>query len=214
VLAVPNLMPLAVEHLVPTPTETKMFRKRDSLRRDMREKESKDYSTELSESEKYRDQKHQFQLWFEYRAMLRREAFKRFGALSTFQSNRIRHQVRVNQAVSRVSPSAAFVYAATNCAGTGARDYLDFVSQLETFRRAHLDAKVDEEMVNIDDSFGENVDFWSQRFGIHRLPLPQWRERPLTAALNESWLDVVLLVGAAALLFMISFIGFMRYDPR
>ena len=95
------------------------------------------------------------------------------------------------------------------------RDYSHYVTQLEDFTRKYLSAKFDEEQHNVDVAVEDpNHNFWGQRFGLHRLPWPAWKRRSLAQALNECWLDVVLLVGSAAILFLVSFIGFVRYDPR
>jgi hypothetical protein len=37
---------------------------------------------------------------------------------------------------------------------------------------------------------------------------------PLSRAVNASVIDILLVAGGAVVLFMLAFVGFMRYDPR
>lgn len=214
VLALPNLVPMVVDRFSPIPPESKItLQKATAYRRWEKERQPKVYA-ELSAKGGYKDI---YELWQDLQKIRREELGKETSKVDRFYNSRISRQLRLNQDFSRLSPSASLVYASTHLAGTGVRDFLRLIDDVDAFARDYdevrntLDEERREEWKDKDVKwFEERID----AFDPTRYPAFKPATVGLSTVLNWCWLDVVMLCGGTAVLLLLSVVGFMRYDPR
>jgi ABC-type transport system involved in multi-copper enzyme maturation permease subunit len=211
VLVAPNSIPLVVNRLAPIPAASKILAEKSAIDSDIMNNLVPVWRDELRKSGKYaRDsdmQEAMDQRWNE-------EQDKRFAKLDRFYNSQVQHQIRLNQSISRFSPSAAFVYASTQCAGTGVQDFVHMLDEVSTYVRQYQDEVREQDRKR--DKNPKRDENWSFVDSYDPLVWPKFDPQRLSAAtaLNRCWLDLVVMTGAAAFLFLLAFVGFMRYDAR
>jgi len=127
-------------------------------------------------------------------------------------------QIELAEVLSRVSPSASFVYAATNLSGTGVKDFRNLADYAEKSYGSQFRSVVDEfrrderrrysrgQQRNVEDTIGTTA------FDVGRLPEFRPPTESFARSLQRSMLDVGLL-GIFNIAFVLaSYIKFMRYD--
>lgn len=215
VLAVPNLVPLVVNHLAPIPPESKITLEKDAFfARWESELQTRIYA-ELSATGKYDN--NEDELWSELRKRQEEMYQLESEKIDKYYNSRISRQLRLNQEFSRLSPAAAYVYATTHFAGTGLRDFLRLLDDVDAYQTAFV--KLSKELAEARRKKEEQKQ--NRWYDVpHDAYSPSiWPEfKPdaigLAAVVRTSALDVILLAGATVVLLLLSVVGFMRYDPR
>lgn len=217
VLAVPNLVPMAVKHFAPIPPQSKIMVEKDGIMKTIEEEMEPGWREELVNTGKFKGIQ---DLMAEIDRLKTEEFNKRVAKINRFYNSRIRRQLSLNQRISRVSPSASFVFAATHMAGVGVQDFLSLLADVNTFQRNFLDVKARQEHERREreereknrkrDPDEKKIDAYDPK----RWPTFEPRRISAAAVLNDCWIDVVLLCGATGILFLSAFVGFMRYDVR
>jgi ABC-type transport system involved in multi-copper enzyme maturation permease subunit len=214
VLAIPNLVQVVVDRFSPIPPESRIVLEKDAIFRQWQKTRQPKVYAELSATGKYDDI---YELWDELMRIRREELDAESEKIDRFYKSRIEQQLRLNQAMSRLSPSAAMVYATTHLAGTGVRDFLRLISDVDAFGREYgevkdqLEKERREKFKDADDRWPEAVE---DAYDPTRYPPFEPGREQLAAVLDQSWIDIVLLFGGSIVFLLLSVIGFVRYDPR
>jgi hypothetical protein len=219
VLSIPNFVPMLVNYFAPIPPQSKILLEKDAVRRRVEKEWEPKLREELGASGKYTEP---MDLVIELRRRLRIEYNRQTEKIDRFYNNRIRRQLVLNQQISRLSPSAAYIYASTHLAGTGVGDFLNVLVEVDAFQQEYLEVKEEQEAKRLAEEEKRKKEKWKPKKGeklIDRYDPSLWPEfEPqkisLASALNKCWIDLVLLAGGGVALFLLSFIGFLRYDPR
>jgi hypothetical protein len=143
------------------------------------------------------------------------------GELEQIQNEyrgKIDQQIELAEVLSRVSPSASFVYAATNLSGTGVKDFRNlsdyaeksygsqFRSVVDEFRRDERRRYSRGEQRKVEETVGTTA------FDVSRLPEFKPPTESFARSLQRSMLDVGLLGIFNIAFVLVSYIKFMRYD--
>lgn len=214
VLAVPNLVPLAVAHVVPVPSHGRMLRETDAVVASVTSDERGRITTELADKREFENAGMPMVMWWELIRRLRSDAIAKYEKLRAFQHARLAEQTRVSQQVSRMSPSASFVHAATHCAGTGILDYLRFARDVSVWQNAYYRNRDEQYREGFRIALTDGPAVFEWRFDPAQFPKLESKPVSTGHALQECLLDVVLLIGGTVVLLLLAYIGFMRYDPR
>ena len=142
-------------------------------------------------------------------AEIRQEGESRMRRLDTFYRDRRLQQIGLSENLSRLSPSASFTYAVTALASTGIGFHSSFRSAYKRF----------------DDEFRDWAGQWYWEFSkgdgkhpdkdwLHGDALPSMKlvATPMADAVSSALMDIVLLLVFNVLLFMLSYLFFLRYD--
>jgi ABC-type transport system involved in multi-copper enzyme maturation permease subunit len=217
VLAIPNAVPMVVKRLSPIPPQSKIVLEKDAVGRYVRKEVAPKIREELSASGEYDNI---MDLVQEQWRRVRIEYDKRVASIDKYYNSRISRQLLLNQQLSRLSPSASFIFATTHLAGTGIRDFLQILSDVDRFQREYLEVKAEQDRKRREEDkrmreAGTYEEDQSKR--VDRIDPSVWPPFeptviPVERIVNESWVDVVLLAGACVVLFLMGFVGFMRYD--
>ncbi len=142
---------------------------------------------------------------------------ERYSAFVARKRNQIKEQINKTRLFSLASPSAAYMFLATNLAGTGPQDYQYVRNQAVAFREQFLESAKE---ASIDAGKPETVPLRYK----DRTPLPpkdveklaQFKPRSLAVdqSLQNSFLELGVLAGYLLLSFVLAFIFFMRYDVK
>ena len=114
-------------------------------------------------------------------------------------------QVRLAQYLSRLSPLASFVYAATDLAGTGVQDRNRFMDQLPVYRKT-VSLFGQQSWVDA----AERGD-WDSRT-TEGYPQFVYEEPVVSDRIN--WLDILILGMWNVIFFMGAYLSFLRYDVK
>jgi len=217
VLAMPNLLPMVINRAAPIPTESKIIQEKNAIEGDL-QRESPKWREEAGATGSLTTLQ---QIDSVVNARFREEYSRRAKQLDRFYQECVNRQLRLNQQLARLSPSATFVYASTHTAGTGMQDFLHLLSDLEQHRtrideflktkREEAD-KVQREFQQRSERGEQGLEPPTQERPSASL-IPVFAYQPLTVALtlNSCWIDVVILAGGCVLLFLAAYVGFMRY---
>lgn len=218
VLAVPNLVPMAVKRFAPIPPQSKIVLEKDAVDRYINKEIMPRIREELSASGEYNDID---ALMAEVWRRRHIEYNKRVAKIDRFYNNKIGRQLALNQQLSRISPSASFTYAATYLGGTGIQDFRRILSDVQQYQWEFLERQDEQERARKqkEQELKAQGKLPRREELIDRYDPGLWpefspRKISLSSRLNESWPDIVLLVGGCVLLLLGGFVGFMRYDPR
>jgi ABC-type transport system involved in multi-copper enzyme maturation permease subunit len=204
VLLIPNMVPLLVSQFVPAPSQSKILAEKDAIHLDLFEKELPKMRDRLNQESTYSSD----MIWFALTRVFRLELHRRTARVDEFHTSRISRQVRVNEALSRCSPSAAYLFAAARCAGSAPRDYLRHVRALTGYERRYLGVREDQNKAMVDDGRGRaplDASLW---------PAFVPASEPLDRTLAGCWLDVALLCSMAVVFLLLAYVRFLRYDVR
>ncbi len=213
VLAAPNLIPLVVNHFAPIPPESKVTLQRDAFEEKWRTEIQNKIYAELSASGKYDSDENA--LWQELMRRRNEEERKEVEKIEKFHNSRVGRQLRLNQDMSRLSPSASYTYSSTNLAGTGLRDFLLLLDDVDGYQKAFMQAQEEQEQQRREK--GNSNQWWRferDAYDPARYPPFQPRSVAMADVLRGAGLDILFLVGGTVVLLLVSVIGFMRYDPR
>ena len=130
----------------------------------------------------------------------------------------LQQQVRLGQALSRLSPTSAFMYAADEASGGGLLRFQRFLDNAVRYREQVFEAILAADRDDEDSqhryqpwSCGSNA--FSQR-KVDLGPAAEFRDSPPSSSegLVMAGLDVILLVTYNVVLFLLAFVRFMRQD--
>jgi ABC-type transport system involved in multi-copper enzyme maturation permease subunit len=130
--------------------------------------------------------------------------------LGEFQRGQNR-QITATKNISRISPIAAYVYAATDVASTGVRKQEHFYQSVQEYQRqfeTYVDRKMEGAL-----SQGFMAFFGGQQeYDVSDMPEFRYDEEELVRRVDYSLWDIVVLAGYSVVFFLASFVGFMKAD--
>jgi ABC-type transport system involved in multi-copper enzyme maturation permease subunit len=135
------------------------------------------------------------------------------GKLRKFTIDQNR-QVNATKNISRISPIAAYVYAATDIASTGTRKQEHFFQLLQEYQREfkqYVDEKTNASAMNFRKGF-RDFHGGSQDYDVTDMPTFSYQEEGLTRRLTYSVWDVVVLVAYSIGFFFAAYVSFMRAE--
>jgi len=220
VLALPNLIPMIVNRVSPIPAESKIIQEKNAIHGDLNNERQK-WREEAGATGQYEtleriDSVVNAKYWDEFR--------KREAQVDRFYQECVNRQIVLNQQVARISPAASFVYAATHLTGAGMRDCLKLLSTVNDYSQsvnAYLQDGRDRTQ-KLFNEYQEKANSGQQNLEVPRpikldagtFPKFSYALMPLSTTLNNCWIDMAILLCGCVLLFMLGFIGFIRYDVR
>ena len=201
VLAIPNLAPVLAKIIIPAPARGEVEAEKRAVDQeiDLRDRRLMMVSGELAYGEKI---KHE-------REKLEQERKERKARWDRYLKDSVRAQSRWASVLGRISPSATWVYAATELAHTGASTFGSFEAAWRRMARAMADKH--EALARI----GRSTD-WEVEPELNFDDLPSLHlsypdfGQTMDGVLN----DLLLLAVLNVLLFMSAFARFLRYDVR
>jgi ABC-type transport system involved in multi-copper enzyme maturation permease subunit len=208
VLAAPNLVPMAIKHFSPIPPQSKITLQKQAVYDEITRTMWKPWREELAASGKYTKADDIEPMWNLVMSRTRAEHARQCEKIDRYFYALISNQIRLNQQISRISPSASYTYASTQLAGTGAHDFMRLLSDVDAYQRSYLEIQEELEQERLAKNLGD-VPYDPKKWPVFspgRIDFPK--------ALNGCVADIALLVSETMVLFLFAFIGFMRYDPR
>jgi ABC-type transport system involved in multi-copper enzyme maturation permease subunit len=225
--AIPNLVPMAVQHILPIPPLVRIDAEKDAIGQQVRETLEPQIRAEIGS--KYTDI---FAANEEVQNRIVKEIVKRSEAVDRYYLSVIKRQLALDQLFSRVSPSAGFMYAATDLAGLGVRDFLALVEQADHYQHIYNDfwfKRNDQANALMQEyqSAMEKLQQQKEKNPDKILPAlvppdtrtlfrdyPKFDMRPASAAaaIQNAMADVVILCGITALALLLALVGFLRYE--
>jgi ABC-type transport system involved in multi-copper enzyme maturation permease subunit len=207
VLGVPNVVPIIAKRVVPTPSATRLAAEERAIER---EEWSKAWQSVPNPRELSREERDAIQV------RTRDAVNKRTDVIKKDVENRIVGQANLARTISRISPSACYVYAATALSGAGINDYVQRRKYVEVefadnFRNSMQRIRETAEEFGLDD-FQVETRIGEALFEYDVLPLFEPPTIPVVVALKDAAIDLMLLGIACVLFFMLSFLRFLRYD--
>ena len=207
VLGVPNVVPIIAKRVVPTPSATRLAAEERAIER---EEWSKAWQSVPNPRELSREERDAIQV------RTRDAVNKRTDVIKKDVENRIVGQANLARTISRISPSACYVYAATALSGAGINDYLQRRKYVEVefadnFRNSMQRIRETAEEFGLDD-FQVETRIGEALFEYDVLPLFEPPTIPVVVALKDAAIDLMLLGIACVLFFMLAFLRFLRYD--
>ena len=209
VLTIPNVAPIVARQIEPAPSTGKMAGERQAIQREEFEAAQK----EIREKQLWDDQDKVQERFEEARKRIQ----KRWEHVLNFNRKKINEQADLAMILSRVSPSAAYIYAATHIAGTGIADFRTLRQDIKRFRGEYEDTmrKIREERreqtKEIKDE-AQRQQIMNAKVKIERLPRFRSHERSFNECINSALIDLVLLAIFNILFFLGAFVKFLRYD--
>ncbi|MCK5734346.1 MAG: ABC transporter permease [Candidatus Latescibacteria bacterium] len=209
VLTIPNVTPIIARQIQPTPSTGKMAGERQAIQRE----EFEAAREEIQEKQLW-DDRDKVQERFEE---ARKGIHKRWERVLDFNRKKLNEQADLAVILSRISPSAAYVYGATHITGTGIADFRAlrqdikrFMGEYEEAMRKIREAR-QEQTKDLEDE-AQRQQIMNAKVEIEQLPKFRFHERGFNACLNSALIDLVLLVIFNVLFFLGAFLKFMRYD--
>jgi ABC-type transport system involved in multi-copper enzyme maturation permease subunit len=206
VLVVPNTAPIVARALAPVPSAGVLAGQREAIQRgmwnSMREKMRQAQTREARQ-----------QLQDQAQAQVREETDK----LVADYLQKVDRQISLGIMLSRISPSASYVYATAGLAGSGMDDFAGLREYIKRYRQDFM-AKV-QEIWTERQRQAEAAEDASERQEIMEAPidpkdLPAFDPgRPqLAAMLTGTQTDLLILTVLNVVFFLGSYVGFLRYD--
>ena len=195
VLVVPNIAPVVARQLKPLSTPDQVAYSLELKNRELAKKLEKSED----KSDKFKDE-------------LKDEMQQYVKINETEWQNRLAAQTKLAMNISRISPSANFVYASTHIAGTGIEDFQGFKQDIVRYR--DMLKNVDKKKLY---DFDSTKPFPPQMFikmNIEEVPEFTIKQKSIEDSINFSLIDIGILIMYMILLFMASFVGFLRYDVK
>ena len=211
VLAIPNFVPMIAKNFAPIPPQSKIALEKRVIKETIETDLVPKWREELGATGKYTDPN---DLMGELANMQDEEEFRREAQIEQFYSSRIRRQLGLNQQISRISPSASYIYGSTQLAGTGVQDFLSLLAEVDRFQRSYTEIQDDLTKQQREAQSAQQANGAPQQIDPALLPRFEPRVISLAAAMNQCWIDLVLLVGGTVILLMVAIIGFVRYDVK
>ncbi|HOY63610.1 MAG TPA: ABC transporter permease subunit [bacterium] len=135
---------------------------------------------------------------------------EKVSALEDAWLRRLERQASLAVNISRVSPSAAYIYASSTMAGTGISDYFSARDEVLRHRQELGDAR--DKFVQDDKS--QVIPGLYIKVASDLVPEFRDKRQDLSTSLNNSLIDLAILVVYLIALFMVAFLKFLRYDVK
>lgn len=198
ILVIPNLAPVISRIAVPIPTIQKINAEKEAINKEIEIKQRRISRTMIGygkEAEKLKED-------------LDEERKKRIGKLDKFYEDKLEGQVNICKILSRISPSASFIYVTTSLTQTG-------INQFKIFKQASK--RFQDEFMSYDKRIWEkrrNKELKSDWLLEEELPILQISEVSIGQDFQLILFDLLLLVVYNVLFFMGGYLFFLRYDVR
>ena len=196
ILVIPNLTPVIARIVSPVPTLQKINAEKTAI-----DRETNIRVTRLSRNMLYYGKKAQ-----DKRGKIYEEGTKRKRRLDQFYQDKLQTQIRVSKVLSRISPSASFIYASNDLAGTGVGLFDSFKRAYKRLGEEYREWGGDWDHKYHDDTLGDN---WFQEGQIPGLTVVHKR---LDDTISVILMDILLLLVFNVLFFMLTYLCFLRYD--
>jgi ABC-type transport system involved in multi-copper enzyme maturation permease subunit len=204
VLTVPNLVPILARQIAGTPSLGELDGRKAAVQseqwRQMRQRMMDGTISDEERRTMFRD--------------ARENVTKEWERIQDEYENKIDKQIDLAQALSRVSPSASYVYAATNLAGTGITEFRslsDYTKQYNRqFGEVASDMSREERRRQADRTVEQTVG--QDTFDVDALPEFKPEGDSFVRSLQGSMLDICLLGVFNIAFILVSYVKFMRYD--
>lgn len=206
VLVVPNIAPVIARQLKPNMSPNIISSNLETVNRDLNERTKEKLNKEGADRDKIMDA-HKKELESQVRNM------------EEVWENKNENQANLARNISRISPSANYVYVATNISGTGAYDFLDFRKEVPEYknglREKNKKLKKDGRGEGLFEMDKEKI-FPPIFIKVYAEEVPQFEYNKIgfTDSVKNSAIDIGILAVWLIVLFMASFIGFMHYDVK
>jgi ABC-type transport system involved in multi-copper enzyme maturation permease subunit len=212
VLGIPNIAPIISKTMAPVPSAGQMAAEERQIRQEERQQFRRDREQLVQSGSGKRDRRR----WHELKAAMEKRVRDRYNAHEEIYDNRLRMQAVLAMGMSRISPSACYLYSSSALMGTGIEDFLrlrdyELKGYPEQYRNARklIEQEIDQNEEK-DPMSGDAVT--GPLFDVDLIPQFAAPEVPLKKSLRDSVLDLGLMGGYNALFFMIAFVKFLRYD--
>ena len=201
VLAIPNMAPVLAKIVVPAPARAEVEAEKRAVDQEigLRLKRLAMVSGELNYGEKMKLE----------REKLEQEGKERKARWDRYLKDSVRQQGMLASVLGRVSPSAIWVYAATELAHTGATTFSTFDAAWRRMTRAMADKHDALASIRRASDWEEEPELDFDDLPSLRLSYPGFAQT-MDSVLN----DLLLLVVLNVVLFMSAFARFLRYDVR
>ncbi|HOO56688.1 MAG TPA: ABC transporter permease subunit [bacterium] len=197
VLVVPNLAPVISRQFVPMKPSDAIVREAERMENEMwhdlwkiRNDDQKAYRRKKKEiTEKLPD---------------------KIRALEDAWLRRLMRQVSLAKNISRVSPSADYIYATTAIAGTGIDDYFNLRDRILRYRIRLGETRGD----FVKDDTSQPIPMLYVKVDLDEVPVFQDKRIELVDSINHAVIDFGILACYLVILFMIAFVKFLNYDVK
>ncbi len=219
VLGIPNIAPIISKNMSPVPSAGQMATEQRQIRQEEIAKyrrERQQLMSQSSQSGRSGSSRADKRRWGELRAAMEKRIRDRYNIHREGYENRLRRQAVLAMVMSRISPSACYLYASSTLMGTGINDFFrlrdyelkEYPSQFREARKL-----IEQEMRENEskDPFSSEA-VTTRLFNPDLIPPFAPPEVPLKQSLRDSILDLALMGGYNVLFFMIAFVKFLRYD--
>jgi len=203
VLTVPNVVPILARQIAGIPSLGMLDGQRAAIEHEQWRSARQRMRSAASDDERR-------SMYLEVRENITREWTRIQGEYE----NKIDEQIELAQILSRISPSASFVYAATNLTGTGIAEFRNLADYTKQYQGRFADTvrelSREERDRESERTAEQTVD--APPFDIDRLPVFRAEGDSFARSLQGSMLDIGLLVAFNIAFLLVSYIKFMRYD--
>ncbi|MCK5558011.1 MAG: ABC transporter permease subunit, partial [Candidatus Hydrogenedentes bacterium] len=206
VVTIPNMVPILARQVVGIPSLGMMSERKEAIERERWQSVRRQMRAASSDSARR-----------QIRSQMREGVSDEVERIQNDYRGRIDAQIELAQVLSRLSPSASFVYAATNLSATGVKDFRDLAAYAEKTYGSQFRSAVDElrrEERRSSSRGQRNVEqtIDTPTFDAGRLPEFRPPTESFARSLQRSMLDVGLLGIFNIVFLLVSYIKFMRYD--
>ena len=196
ILVIPNLAPVISRIVSPIPTMQKINAEKAGIDQEIRIKIRRISRSMIGygeEAEKAREE-------------LEDERKRRKNKLDKFYQDKLDRQISICEVLSRISPSASFIYATTTLSRTGTNQYRSFQ---QAYKRFQDDFRTYAGDLRKDMREGKLKEGW-----LHPEELPKFEVRPtsLTEDFQKVLFDLLLLIVYTVIFFLGGYLFFLRYD--
>jgi hypothetical protein len=192
---------------VPVPSQSKVLAEHDAIARDLIDNDMPVMRDRINQEGKYTGGA----MWPALTQIVRLETHKRLAKVDEFHAAKLAHQVQINQALSRLSPSAAYLFAATRCAGTSPQDYLRFAENVTRYHGRYAEEREKQNKAIMERTGGGMYD---EGLDASLWPAFTPDPEPLDKVLIGCWFDMALLCAVVVVLLLLAYVRFLTYDVR
>jgi len=195
VLVIPNISPVIARQIVPLKTPDQIVRESERIEEDLRHEAMKEQNEEKRK-----------ELW----EKMKEDVPKKVRALEERWLNGLQRQTAMAANISRISPSANYVYITTSVAGTGLADYIKQKEEIFRYRSDLSSAR--NKFLKSDKS--KPIPVLYVKIDQDKVPVFQEKGIEWSDSVNNVIWDFVILFAYLAVFFMVTFIRFLNYDVK
>jgi len=196
VLVIPNLAPVIARQVVPMKTSDQIVLQAENMSREMEGR-----IRDLPPNDEGRKKKIE---------RIRKELPEKIRELENLWLNALERQTNLAMNISRISPSADFIYILASLSGTGVQDYNK--QREEIFRYRDYLAQRRDKFLKNDNS--KPIPMLYIKVDTEKVPEFRNRRLDIDASFNNIISDFAILFIYLAIFFQISFIKFLNYDVK